>query len=89
MHYEFRDPDFDGLKCDLDRQVSGPEPRADLQALVLKVVLGLMIAALAIVAIRWLITGDATPALAVWAICAPPLTLILRTYINGSFEGWK
>lgn len=88
MRYEYKDPDFDGLKCDLDRHVSDPEPRPDLQALVLKAVLGLMIAALAIVAIRWLTTGDATPALAVWAICAPPLTLILRRFI-GPFEGWK
>ena len=80
--------EFEGLHCDPDAPLPPKGAKRDPGQVLSLILLGFSLMALAIAGAYGLYTGRYVPVLALWGVCSPFLTLLVRTYI-APFDGWK
>jgi hypothetical protein len=88
MQHKTHSDDFEGVRCDLDGPLPPKAAKRDPGQTLSLILLGFALVALAIAGAYGLYTGRYVPVLALWGVCSPFLTLLVRTYI-APFDGWR
>lgn len=87
MKYKVSNPEFEGVRCNLDGQLPKNDLVPDPRHRILLILLTASLGALLITGVCGLATQSFVPLVVTWIACSPLLTLIVRKYV-GPFDGW-